>query len=207
MQDGSLDSAPIWTDLRTFDPEPWRGKVDILGDVYASPDASNHELADTECERGQGRELYARDEPKTLGRGEASSSRSSGKAGLGDAELADTAGTGSQEPRRICGRDELRAEKSAGMDRRFEHQGRELADTEHEGHTTRMRPETTSNRGGQNLAEPQLADTDDAGLQGWDECGDGARERAARTSSPELGELPLFPPGPNDHAGWQWLLA
>ena len=30
MEDGSLDPAPIWTDLRTFDPEPWRGKVDIL---------------------------------------------------------------------------------------------------------------------------------------------------------------------------------
>ena len=30
MQDGTLDSAPIWTDLRTFDPEPWRGKVDIV---------------------------------------------------------------------------------------------------------------------------------------------------------------------------------
>jgi DNA (cytosine-5)-methyltransferase 1 len=30
MEDGSIDPAPIWTDLRTFDPEPWRGKVDIL---------------------------------------------------------------------------------------------------------------------------------------------------------------------------------
>ena len=29
MED-SLDPAPIWTDIRTFDPEPWRGKVDIL---------------------------------------------------------------------------------------------------------------------------------------------------------------------------------
>jgi DNA (cytosine-5)-methyltransferase 1 len=30
MADGSLDPAPIWSDVRTFDPEPWRGKVDIL---------------------------------------------------------------------------------------------------------------------------------------------------------------------------------
>ena len=30
MEDGTLDQAPIWTDLRTFDPEPWRNKVDIL---------------------------------------------------------------------------------------------------------------------------------------------------------------------------------
>ena len=30
IRDGCLDDAPIWTDMRTFDPEPWRGKVDIL---------------------------------------------------------------------------------------------------------------------------------------------------------------------------------
>jgi DNA (cytosine-5)-methyltransferase 1 len=30
MENGSLDQAPVWTDLRTFDPEPWRGRVDIL---------------------------------------------------------------------------------------------------------------------------------------------------------------------------------
>ena len=25
-----LDSAPIWDDIKTFDPEPWRGHVDIV---------------------------------------------------------------------------------------------------------------------------------------------------------------------------------
>ena len=30
MEEGYLDQAPIWTDLKTFDTEPWRGKVDIL---------------------------------------------------------------------------------------------------------------------------------------------------------------------------------
>ena len=30
MEDGTLDPAPIWSDLTTFDPEPWRGRVDIL---------------------------------------------------------------------------------------------------------------------------------------------------------------------------------
>ena len=30
MEDGSLDPAPIWTDLRTFDPEPWRGLVSLV---------------------------------------------------------------------------------------------------------------------------------------------------------------------------------
>lgn len=30
MQDGSLDEAPIWDDLTTFDGKPWRGCVDIV---------------------------------------------------------------------------------------------------------------------------------------------------------------------------------
>lgn len=28
MREGSLDTAPIWTDFRTFDGRPWRGRVD-----------------------------------------------------------------------------------------------------------------------------------------------------------------------------------
>lgn len=34
MQDEILDQAPIWTDLRTFDGKPWRGKVDCLTGGY-----------------------------------------------------------------------------------------------------------------------------------------------------------------------------
>lgn len=30
IADESLDDAPIWTDLRTFDGRPWRGKVDLI---------------------------------------------------------------------------------------------------------------------------------------------------------------------------------
>ena len=30
MEEGYLDQAPIWSDIKTFDTEPWRGKVDIL---------------------------------------------------------------------------------------------------------------------------------------------------------------------------------
>ena len=30
MADNALGPAPIWTDLRTFDPEPWRGKIHLL---------------------------------------------------------------------------------------------------------------------------------------------------------------------------------
>ena len=30
MAEKALDEAPVWTDLKTFDTEPWRGKVDLL---------------------------------------------------------------------------------------------------------------------------------------------------------------------------------
>ncbi len=34
MEDASLDEAPIWTDLRTFDGKPWRGLVDCITAGY-----------------------------------------------------------------------------------------------------------------------------------------------------------------------------
>jgi DNA (cytosine-5)-methyltransferase 1 len=34
MEDGTLDSAPVWTDLKTFDGGRWRGAVDILTAGY-----------------------------------------------------------------------------------------------------------------------------------------------------------------------------
>lgn len=38
MEDGNLDEAPVWSDLRTFDGKPWRGKVDcIIGGYPCQP--------------------------------------------------------------------------------------------------------------------------------------------------------------------------
>ena len=38
MEDKVLDEAPIWTDLKTFDGKPWRGKVDcIIGGYPCQP--------------------------------------------------------------------------------------------------------------------------------------------------------------------------
>jgi DNA (cytosine-5)-methyltransferase 1 len=34
MADKALDCAPIWSDLRTFDGKPWRGKVDCIAGGY-----------------------------------------------------------------------------------------------------------------------------------------------------------------------------
>lgn len=38
MGEGRLDPAPVWSDLTTFDPRPWRGVVDcIAGGVPCQP--------------------------------------------------------------------------------------------------------------------------------------------------------------------------
>jgi len=34
MEKGQLDAAPIWTDIKTFDARPFRGKVDIITGGY-----------------------------------------------------------------------------------------------------------------------------------------------------------------------------
>lgn len=34
MEAGRLDRAPVWTDVKTFDCEPWRGHVDIITGGY-----------------------------------------------------------------------------------------------------------------------------------------------------------------------------
>jgi len=38
MEEGHLDDAPVWTNLKTFDGNPWRGKVDcIIGGYPCQP--------------------------------------------------------------------------------------------------------------------------------------------------------------------------
>ena len=38
MEDGSLDPAPLWTDLRTLDGRQWRGVVDcLIGGIPCQP--------------------------------------------------------------------------------------------------------------------------------------------------------------------------
>jgi DNA (cytosine-5)-methyltransferase 1 len=207
MEDGSLDPAPIWSDLHTFDPEPWRGKVDILAGGFP---CQPHSVAGSQL---------GEDDPRELS-GEVL--RIADGLGLPDLFLENVPGIlrfywDSIRPQlremgyRVAeglftasetGAPHKRERLFILADTDSSEAGRQIRHDSpvwpSEGQTSEPRPDQ---RGG------ELADTDDAGLQGWDECGDSARERAAGTSSPELGELPLFPPGPNDHAGWQWLLA
>jgi DNA (cytosine-5)-methyltransferase 1 len=41
MQDGSLDEAPIWSDVCTFDGRPWRGSVDLVAGGFPCQDVSS----------------------------------------------------------------------------------------------------------------------------------------------------------------------
>jgi DNA (cytosine-5)-methyltransferase 1 len=40
MADGSLPTAPIWDDVRTFDGRPWRGRIDIISGGFPCQDLS-----------------------------------------------------------------------------------------------------------------------------------------------------------------------
>lgn len=40
IRDGQLDDAPIWDDIRTFDPSPWRGHCEIITGGFPCQDIS-----------------------------------------------------------------------------------------------------------------------------------------------------------------------
>ena len=54
IEDGTLAPAPIWSDLRTFDPEPWRGKVALLAGGFP---CQPHSVAGSQLGEDDPREL------------------------------------------------------------------------------------------------------------------------------------------------------
>lgn len=52
MEAGVMDEAPVWSDLRTFDGKPWRGKVDwIIGGIPCQPYSTAGKRRGVEDER------------------------------------------------------------------------------------------------------------------------------------------------------------
>jgi site-specific DNA-cytosine methylase len=225
----------------------------IYGDVYTSPDASNHELAHAGClQRPESRgvsplagELRTGEtNPSTpccadeLAHADSGFSNAEGKeicprgepSEPGSGELAHAEEYGVQEPRptnQPKGKHASAAPISNGealahadglghvheqpgvepdhrginAQRHAAEGGGELADTE------RIRPLFPEQQGrprpGEGISArsgSELADTGGEGLQ---------RVRFAQQGeyAPGRGDVPLYPPAPNDHAGWEWLLA
>src|SRR6218665_253854 len=40
MEEGSLDAAPVWSDVCTFDAAAWRGRVDLIAAGFPCQDLS-----------------------------------------------------------------------------------------------------------------------------------------------------------------------
>jgi len=59
IEDGVLDDAPIWDDVREFDGTPWRGRVDI---ITASPPCQPYSTAGSRKGASDDRNLF----PDTL---------------------------------------------------------------------------------------------------------------------------------------------
>ena len=160
--------------------------------VRSARDASQP-VADTGSERGEGRELYAGDEPEASGRGQTGASRSSGEANVADTEGSDARPAHQEGVRGREPEDEIGSRSS--IIRRPEG---ELGDTSEPGLQ------------GEEHRIPRDAPEPDAGLADSDSgLGDHEEEEVFPGGEPsESGSsFPLFPPEPNDARGWQWVLS
>ena len=199
MAEKALDEAPVWTNLRTFDTEPWRGKVDMLtGGFPCQPFsvAGKREQEDDE------RNLWP-DVARLI-------------RGLGIPEfvfLENVSGILRYYWDTI--RPELREmgyEVTEGLFTASEtgapHRRERLFILAH-------RMADTAGKGLQgpehripgDAAQPgaELGNTDIEGLEGRDIGRDSGGERPARETSTEF-RYPLYPPGPGDRDGWDRLL-
>jgi len=232
MEDGTLDPAPVWSDLRTFDAKPWRGKVDILsggfpcqphsvagrkkgkddsrelsGEVYRIAEELGYPTLFLENVPGIMRFYYENIRPSLQEMGYTV------KEGL---FTANETGAPHCRQRLFI----LAYMPGSGIGDIAREARRKLADSEDIGHRGRhtdqraaggrivQSDECTGSPMGSEAegCNSELADSNSERLQGRDKCGDSARERTPWSGSPELVGLPLYPPGPTDDEGWSYLL-
>ena len=179
MEEGSFPKAPIWSDLRTFDGRPWRGRVDLLTGGFPCQPFS---VAGVRRGVDDLRNMYPEVE------------RLAGEPGYPTLFLENVPGILQYYYETIRpGLQGMGYTVTEGLFTAAEtgapHKRQRLfilAHTEHEGHATRMQPETTSNRGGQNLAETELAHPSGLGRARQIEDGELGREERPTLSDQGL---------------------
>ena len=266
MEEGRLAPAPVWDDLAAFDPEPWRGRVDILsggfpcqpfsvaGQQRGVDDERNLWPAVARIIRGLGvptvflenvpgilryywdtirpelREMGYEVEEGLFTASETGAPHKrerffiladAGESGIWDQARTPGGGTGFEDVRQGDGKAGTVRPSSTGP---------ELADAERRpperlGHNLAPTPRRAQGEVGEQRLRPdtgdggnELADADNAGDAASRCRGDGVpaqanqgRQRQSQSEltgySPELAGLPLYPPGPNDHDGWAYVLS
>jgi len=198
MAEKALAEAPVWSDLRSFNTGPWRGKVDMLtGGFPCQPFsvAGKREQEDDE------RNLWP-DVRRIID-------------GLGVPVVFLENVPGILRYYWDTIRPELRemgyevteglfTASETGAPHRRERLfilAHRMADTAGKG------LQGTEHRISGNVTKPgaELGNTDIEGLEGWDIGRDSGGERPARETSTEF-RYPLYPPGPGDRDGWDRLL-
>ena len=227
MCDGSLEAAPIWSDLATFDGGRFRGMVDILTAGFPCPDYSvAGRRAGRFGEHGQVWDHVARaiDEIRPRVAFLENVSAIALPHGSDDSEwvlpaglwfvFGDLAAMGFDIEWNCLRASDVGAPHRRGRVFILAHARREHGDVQQWAERSKYPrgggPMAPTPLGGQRvLREPSrregliLGDADLAGLQRRGRVG----ERRGDEQSAGAGSIPLFPPGPADAEGWRRLLA
>ena len=228
MEEGLLPEAPVWSDLTTFNCEPWRGRVDIItGGFPCQPwSVAGKQLGEKDprhlwphvarvaSELGYPT-LFLENVPGILDsyyfsiRPELQSMGYRVKEGLYTAEE-----TGAPHRRQrlffmaVHGNNTSalalpNAERLQGFAWNYGVSERAVhPHIEHDRDAVRSWSGWSSN---ELDTRKELGDSNSEGLQGRGECRYSAREWSPREAGTKL--IPLYPPGPEDEKGWAYMLS